>query len=73
MNAADLSVAAAVKSCIPEIAKTIDLISERVRKGGRVIYIGAGTSGRLNPRAFLGIVPLITPLNRLGILDASEM
>ncbi|KAF5375927.1 hypothetical protein D9615_008227 [Tricholomella constricta] len=47
MNAADASVASAVQKCIPEIARAIDLIAERVRKGGRVLYIGAGTSGRL--------------------------
>ncbi|GLB42931.1 putative glucokinase regulator family protein [Lyophyllum shimeji] len=47
INAEDATVAAAVQKCIPEIARTIDLIAERVRKGGRVLYIGAGTSGRL--------------------------
>ncbi|RDB21968.1 N-acetylmuramic acid 6-phosphate etherase [Hypsizygus marmoreus] len=47
MNNADATVAPAVQTCVPEIARTIDLIVDRVRKGGRVMYIGAGTSGRL--------------------------
>jgi len=36
-----------VNLCLPEIARTIDLMAPRVLKGGRVVYIGAGTSGRL--------------------------
>ncbi|KAF8063390.1 putative glucokinase regulator family protein [Lyophyllum atratum] len=47
INAADTTVAPAVQKCIPEIARAIDLVAERVKKGGRVLYIGAGTSGRL--------------------------
>ncbi|KAK2590568.1 hypothetical protein QQS21_011750 [Conoideocrella luteorostrata] len=43
----DSRVPAAVEPCIPVIAQTIDVLSERVRSGGRVFYIGAGTSGRL--------------------------
>ncbi|KAG6915337.1 hypothetical protein DXG01_012085 [Tephrocybe rancida] len=37
INTADVSIAPAVNKCIPEIARTIDLIAERVRKGGRVL------------------------------------
>ncbi|KAJ6786177.1 hypothetical protein PWT90_00739 [Aphanocladium album] len=43
----DCRVATAVTPCLPEIAGAIDALSERVRSGGRVFYIGAGTSGRL--------------------------
>lgn len=42
----DCRVPAAVEPCLPQIAGAIDALSERVRKGGRVFYIGAGTSGR---------------------------
>jgi N-acetylmuramic acid 6-phosphate etherase len=42
----DCTVPAAVEPCLPVIAKAIDDLSARVRKGGRVFYIGAGTSGR---------------------------
>jgi N-acetylmuramic acid 6-phosphate etherase len=47
MNAEDATVAAAVKSVLGDVAKAIDEIVERLRKGGRLFYIGTGTSGRL--------------------------
>ena len=37
----------AVEEAIPNIVLAVDAISERMKKGGRLIYIGAGTSGRL--------------------------
>ncbi|GJN71401.1 hypothetical protein PLICBS_005466 [Purpureocillium lilacinum] len=43
----DARVPSAVEPCVPAIAEAIDLLTERVRRGGRVFYIGAGTSGRL--------------------------
>lgn len=46
LNQEDREVPAAVERCIPVIADVIDSLSERVRNGGRVFYIGAGTSGR---------------------------
>ena len=46
INDEDASVAKAVKACLPEIAQAIDAIVPRIRKGGRVVYMGAGTSGR---------------------------
>ncbi|KAI1122368.1 putative glucokinase regulator family protein [Nemania abortiva] len=47
LNREDRDVPLVVERCIPIIAKVIDTLSERVRSGGRVFYIGAGTSGRL--------------------------
>lgn len=47
INAEDARVAAAVADRIPAIARAVDGIVERIRRGGRLIYIGAGTSGRL--------------------------
>lgn len=47
INEEDKKVAYAVEKTIPEITKLVDAIHERMMKGGRVIYIGAGTSGRL--------------------------
>ncbi len=47
MNAEDRRVAEAVAQALPEIAAAIDAIAARMRRGGRLIYIGAGTSGRL--------------------------
>jgi N-acetylmuramic acid 6-phosphate etherase len=47
INAQDAKVAAAVKSALPQIARAIDLIANALQQGGRLIYVGAGTSGRL--------------------------
>lgn len=47
INAADHSVAIAVERELPNIAKAVDAISTRLQNGGRLFYIGAGTSGRL--------------------------
>ena len=47
INAADQEVAAAVAREIPNIASAVDAIVERIESGGRLFYIGAGTSGRL--------------------------
>ena len=47
INAEDATVAAVVKAALPQIAKAAELFADTLRSGGRVIYIGAGTSGRL--------------------------
>lgn len=47
MNAADQEVASSVASEIPNIARAVDGIVNRIESGGRLFYIGAGTSGRL--------------------------
>ncbi len=47
INAEDAKVAAAVKRSLPEIARAIDWIADALRTGGRLIYVGAGTSGRI--------------------------
>jgi N-acetylmuramic acid 6-phosphate etherase len=47
MNAADAEIPAAVATQIPRIAQAVDAISERLEHGGRLFYVGAGTSGRL--------------------------
>ncbi|CAI7647170.1 unnamed protein product [Penicillium pancosmium] len=47
INADDHRVSESVTPCLPAIAGAIDGLALRVRRGGRVIYVGAGTSGRL--------------------------
>ena len=47
INAEDVSVPLAVGESIPQIKELVDGIVERMKRGGRVFYIGAGTSGRL--------------------------
>ena len=47
INREDAKVAAAVAEQTAQIAQAIDLVVDRMRSGGRLIYVGAGTSGRL--------------------------
>lgn len=47
MNQEDALVAAAVGRELPNIARAVDLIYEKLRRGGRLVYLGSGTSGRL--------------------------
>jgi N-acetylmuramic acid 6-phosphate etherase len=47
MNSEDAGVAIAVRDVLPDIARAVDGIVERLRAGGRLFYIGTGTSGRL--------------------------
>src|SRR5437870_11058199 len=47
MNDEDACVADAVREVLPAIAKAVDDIVDRLRAGGRLFYIGTGTSGRL--------------------------
>ena len=46
INREDTEVPRAVKKAIPQIAKAIDAIAKAIGNGGRLIYVGAGTSGR---------------------------
>lgn len=43
----DFEIAKGVQQVIPDIAKAVDIITEKLKDGGRLIYFGAGTSGRL--------------------------
>ncbi len=47
MNARDARIAGAVREALPTITAAIEGTSDRMRAGGRLIYVGAGTSGRL--------------------------
>lgn len=47
MNAEDAKVATAIEQTLPQIAQAIEEIAARLHQGGRLIYVGAGTSGRL--------------------------
>jgi N-acetylmuramic acid 6-phosphate etherase len=47
INAEDKKVAAAVRKELRNITKAVDLVVDSLRNGGRLIYVGAGTSGRL--------------------------
>ncbi len=47
INAEDQTVPRAVARVLPQVAKAVDLIVDSLDRGGRLIYVGAGTSGRL--------------------------
>jgi len=47
INAEDGKVTTAVQKALPQIARAIDLIAAALQQGGRLIYVGAGTSGRI--------------------------
>lgn len=47
INHEDAKIATAVKKSLPEIATVIDMVARCLRDGGRLIYIGAGSSGRI--------------------------
>lgn len=47
MNAEDRGVAEAVAAVLPQIAEAVTRVAEAFRRGGRLLYVGAGTSGRI--------------------------
>src|SRR3954471_20333498 len=47
INAEDATIAPAVKRALPQIARAIHQIAEAISHGGRLIYVGTGTSGRI--------------------------
>ena len=46
MNEEDLNVVAGVKKALPQIEKVVGVMQETLKNGGRIVYVGAGTSGR---------------------------
>lgn len=46
INREDAKISGAVHLCLPDIAQIIDAMAPKVLMGGRVVYMGAGTSGR---------------------------
>src|SRR5713101_654736 len=47
INSEDAKVASAVERALPQVAQAIDWIAEALASGGRLIYVGTGTSGRI--------------------------
>lgn len=47
LHAENYGIAEAVGTALPQVARAIEVIAERLRSGGRLFYVGAGTSGRL--------------------------
>ncbi|WP_458355419.1 N-acetylmuramic acid 6-phosphate etherase [Peribacillus frigoritolerans] len=74
INKEDFKVAAAVQEVLPEIETVVEWACESLKKGGRLIYIGAGTSGRLGVLDAVECPPTFsTPPDRvLGIIAGGQ-
>src|SRR5688572_16115063 len=57
INNEDRRVALAVQEAIPRIAEAVDATVERLERGGRLIYVGAGTSGRIGAQDAAECIP----------------
>lgn len=74
INAEDKKVAEAVEAELPKIAKAVDAAAERFKRGGRLIYCGAGTSGRLGSLDAAELPPTynVSPDRAFGLLAGGE-
>lgn len=72
INEEDHKVAEAIKEELPQIAKAVDMIVEKLREGGRLIYAGAGTSGRLGVLDAVECRPTYSAECVQGILAGGE-
>ncbi|GAB4108672.1 MAG: N-acetylmuramic acid 6-phosphate etherase [Phycisphaeraceae bacterium] len=74
MNSQDMDVPKAVKAAIPAISATIKDIVRGMREGGRLVYIGAGTSGRLGVLDASEIPPTFqaSPDQVIGIIAGGD-
>lgn len=74
INHEDKTVADAVEKALPDVARAVDMIVGRLREGGRLIYIGAGTSGRLGVLDAVECVPTfsVPPEMVQGLIAGGE-
>jgi N-acetylmuramic acid 6-phosphate etherase len=74
INAEDARVAEVVNDALPNITQAVDAIAEKLTLGGRLIYIGAGTSGRLGVLDAAECVPTFGILSSMivGIIAGGE-
>ena len=75
MNSEDATIAQAVREAQQEIASAVELITERLEKGGRLFYVGAGTSGRMGVLDASECPPTFGTLPEMvqGIMAGGEM
>jgi N-acetylmuramic acid 6-phosphate etherase len=74
INAEDQKVAIAVQNAIPQIEKLVSQIVPRMKQGGRIFYMGAGTSGRLGVLDASEIPPTfgMPPTLVIGLIAGGE-
>ncbi|WP_086314095.1 N-acetylmuramic acid 6-phosphate etherase 1 [Enterococcus sp. 7F3_DIV0205] len=74
INQEDQKVALAVEKVLPELAEAIDQAAERYKKGGRLIYCGAGTSGRLGALDAIELTPTysVSPDKAFGLIAGGK-
>jgi len=75
INDEDATVAGAVRTALPRIAEAVDLVAERLRRpDGRLVYVGAGTSGRLGCLDAAECLPTfgVPPEKVFGIIAGGE-
>ena len=74
INREDQKIAIAVQATIRDIEKTVELTVNSIQKGGRVFYVGAGTSGRLGVLDASEIPPTFSALKGLfiGVIAGGE-
>lgn len=74
INREDQKVALAVEQAIPQIEKLVTLLVPRMKKGGRIFYMGAGTSGRLGVLDASEIPPTfgVPPTHIIGLIAGGD-
>ncbi|PEE40500.1 N-acetylmuramic acid 6-phosphate etherase [Bacillus pseudomycoides] len=74
MNEEDIKVAYCVQKELPQIAKAVEMIVAAMKRGGRLIYMGAGTSGRIGLLDAVECPPTFNtdPSNVIGLIAGGE-
>ncbi len=73
MNEEDLNVVAAIKDAIPQIEALINETIKAYKNGGRIIYLGAGTSGRMGLMDAVEVVPTFNSERFIGLIAGGDM
>jgi N-acetylmuramic acid 6-phosphate etherase len=74
INNEDKKVAEAIEKVLPQIAEAVESIVERFKRGGRIIYCGAGSSGRMGTLDAVELTPTysISPTRAFGLLAGGD-
>lgn len=72
INQEDHKVAEAISKVTPQIAEAVDVIVEKIRSGGRLVYVGAGTSGRLGVLDAAECIPTYSSDRVVGVLAGGK-